>query len=81
MQNSFIGFALVYMMRANLSVAVLDMESQFRWAKYPSDPKGIVLSTFFIGYIFGQVPGGLLATNFGGKHILGAANALEMWFK
>lgn len=33
--------------------------------------QGLILSSFFYGYIVTQVPGGLLADKFGGKHVLG----------
>jgi MFS family permease len=63
-----LGLALVYAMRCNLSVAAQSMQDQFGW----SEPtKGWVLSAFFVGYFFGQVPGGWLATRYGGKWVFG----------
>jgi MFS family permease len=67
----FFGLMLVYMMRVDLSIAVLLMEEQFRWNLMPSDPKGFVLSSFYVGYIVGQVPGGMLATRHGGNIVFG----------
>ena len=32
---------------------------------------GWVLSAFFYGYLLTQIPGGWLATRFGGKHVYG----------
>ena len=32
---------------------------------------GWVLSSFFYGYLFTQIPGGWIATRFGGKHVFG----------
>jgi len=32
---------------------------------------GWVLSSFFYGYIFTQIPGGWVATRFGGKYVFG----------
>ena len=32
---------------------------------------GWVLSSFFYGYLFTQLPGGWIATRFGGKHVFG----------
>ena len=32
---------------------------------------GWVLSSFFYGYIFTQIPGGWIATRFGGKYVFG----------
>ena len=37
----------------------------------PLTPVGWILSSFFYGYIFTQVPGGWLATKFGGKWVFG----------
>jgi len=81
---TFMGFALVYMLRVNLSVAIVDMvqnktrthsngtvyltEPEYDW---DSATRGIVLSSFFYGYIFTQIPGGYLAIKFGGKITLG----------
>ena len=62
------GFFNVYAMRVNLSVAVLQMKPQFGWS---SLQQGIILSSFFIGYICTQVAGGWLGTRFGGKWVFG----------
>lgn len=32
---------------------------------------GYVLSSFFYGYLFTQIPGGWIATRFGGKYVFG----------
>jgi MFS family permease len=37
---------------------------------YPFTP-GIVLSSFFYGYIITQLPGGILAIKFGGRNLFG----------
>ena len=71
MAMCFLGLMLVYMMRVDLSIAVLSMDPQFRWNHMPSDPKGFVLSSFYVGYILGQIPGGLIATKCGGNIIFG----------
>ncbi len=65
---SWLGLVLVYAMRVNLSVAIDPMAAQFGW---DNDTRGFVLSAFFIGYLFGQVPGGLLATRYGAKWVFG----------
>jgi MFS family permease len=62
------GLVLVYAMRVNLSVAIEKMQQQFGWS---DATKGFVLSAFFIGYFVGQMPGGYLATRFGGKWVFG----------
>eukprot|EP00750_Incisomonas_marina_P013935 INCI17570.3.p1 GENE.INCI17570.3~~INCI17570.3.p1 ORF type:complete len:379 (-),score=46.22 INCI17570.3:22-1158(-) len=67
----FLGLMLVYMMRVDLSIAILTMDPQYRWDHLPSDPKGFVLSSFYVGYIIGQIPGGIIATKFGGNLVFG----------
>eukprot|EP00096_Caligus_rogercresseyi_P002339 TRINITY_DN14442_c0_g1_i1.p1 TRINITY_DN14442_c0_g1~~TRINITY_DN14442_c0_g1_i1.p1 ORF type:complete len:247 (+),score=35.20 TRINITY_DN14442_c0_g1_i1:91-831(+) len=79
---AFFGFCVIYMLRVNLSVAIVAMTSQkvitldngteqilppeFRWE---SSTQGLILGSFFYGYIVTQIPGGFLATRFGGKRI------------
>ncbi|KAL1138559.1 hypothetical protein AAG570_008622 [Ranatra chinensis] len=70
-------------MRVNLSVAVVAMTTnhsivtengtdtsiaEFNWS---SSTQGLVLSSFFYGYITTQILGGWFATRFGGKNIYG----------
>ena len=38
----------------------------FTWER---QTQGIILGSFFYGYIFTQIPGGYLATKFGGKRV------------
>ena len=44
-------------------------------AEFGWDPAvtGTILSAFFVGYLFTQLPGGWLADRFGGKGIIGCA--------
>ncbi|XP_055373407.1 sialin-like [Condylostylus longicornis] len=80
---AFFGFFNVYSLRVNLSVAIVAMtenrsyidengieryKQDFEW---DSKDKGIILSSFFYGYILTQFLGGVLATRFGGNHIYG----------
>ncbi|CAH4008459.1 unnamed protein product [Pieris brassicae] len=75
---AFFGFFNVYALRVNLSVAVVAMTEpiehvldngtivyapEFDWS---SQTKGLVLSSFFYGYIVTQLPGGWLAAKIGG---------------
>ncbi|KAH1015828.1 putative inorganic phosphate cotransporter isoform X2 [Dendroctonus ponderosae] len=92
----FLGFANVYAMRVNLSVAILAMINQtapiiqnntfdqcpagnvsnsttpsngeFNWDERQ---QGIVLGSFFYGYVLTQIPGGRFAEVFGGKKVYG----------
>ncbi|VDN57852.1 unnamed protein product, partial [Dracunculus medinensis] len=76
---AFFGFVNIYAMRANLSVAIVQMTSnttQFidgtlvfkpEFGEWDSVTQGTILSSFFYGYILTQVPGGYLAHRHGGK--------------
>ncbi len=57
-----------YIDRVNISVAVILMTVEFGWSE---TTKGLVLSSFFIGYLAMQVAGGWLAHRIGGKLVLG----------
>uniref|UniRef100_A0A4W3HER2 Sialin n=1 Tax=Callorhinchus milii TaxID=7868 RepID=A0A4W3HER2_CALMI len=64
----FIGFCIAYALRVDLSVAMVAMVEMYNW---DSETQGIILSAFFYGYLFTQIPGGYLAGRFGGKVLLG----------
>ena len=66
----FVGTFICYIDRVNISLAAIAMQNEFGWT---DTVKGYVLSSFFIGYIATQVPGGALANRFGGKLVLGFA--------
>ncbi|XP_066933218.1 vesicular glutamate transporter 3-like [Clytia hemisphaerica] len=90
---AFFGFVNVYALRVNLSVAMVAMVSN-RTAKYANgteytvspeldwSPKlqGFVLSSFFYGYIITQIPGGWLATKYGGKNLFGCGVLMTALF-
>ncbi len=59
-----------YMDRVNISVAVIAMQQEFQWDE---KTKGLVLSSFFLGYMLFQAPSGWLANRYGGKLLLGTA--------
>jgi MFS family permease len=65
---AFFGFFNVYAMRVNLSVAAVKMADEYCWSK---PQEGVVLGSFFYGYIYTQVMGGWLSTRFGGKWVFG----------
>ncbi|ALC49104.1 MFS10, partial [Drosophila busckii] len=100
----FLGFAVVYAMRVNLSVAIVAMVNntdlphdndgvlpndtcplpankslngaralQFPRGEFDWDEatQGLVLGSFFYGYVLTQVPGGRMAELLGGKRIYG----------
>src|SRR5262249_62104124 len=64
----FFSSFICYMDRINISVTILQMEEEFGWG---AAQKGLVLSSFFWGYLITQLPGGWLADRFGAKAILG----------
>lgn len=86
---AFLGFFTSYILRVNLSVAIVAMtedkvdengviyhKREFNW---DSKTKGLVLSSFFYGYLSTQLLGGWLAARIGGKRVFGlgiAATAL-----
>lgn len=61
---------ICYIDRVNISVAAISMQEQFGWS---DKTKGLVLSSFFLGYMLFQVPSGWLASRIGGKLVLGFA--------
>lgn len=80
---AFFGFANVYGMRVNFSITLVEMvakrnvstengtwevHQEFDWDRAR---QGLLLSSFFWGYIVTQLPGGLLASRFGGQKIYG----------
>jgi len=64
----FFATFICYIDRVNISVAIIPMAQQFGWS---DSEKGIVLSSFFVGYLVTQVLGGSLAARLGGKAVLG----------
>lgn len=80
---AFLGFFNVYALRVNLSVAIVAMtenrtielpngefayEQYFNWT---SLQKGLVLSSFFYGYITTQFIGGYVSSKIGGNLVFG----------
>lgn len=90
------GFCVVYLLRVNLSVALVAMvnstyanekassnnpecqrnssstskekDGEFNWDQ---ETQGLILGSFFYGYIITQLPGGWLGARFGGKYLFG----------
>ncbi|XP_017839662.1 putative inorganic phosphate cotransporter isoform X2 [Drosophila busckii] len=69
----FCALTVAYAQRVNLSVAVVAMTEaatvnpDFPEYKWSAKTQSLLLSSFFWGYIFTQVPSGQLARKFGGK--------------
>ena len=66
----FAAVFISYIDRTNISVASIAMQGEFHWSE---TTKGLVLSSFFMGYILLQVVSGRLASRYGGRTLLGAA--------
>lgn len=64
----FFSTLICYLDRVNISVAIIPMAKQFGWT---DSERGLVLSSFFLGYMATQVMGGSLSACFGGKAVLG----------
>jgi len=66
----FAAAFISYIDRTNISVAAIAMKEQFNWTE---TTKGLVLSSFFVGYLLLQIVSGTLANRYGGKLVLGTA--------
>ena len=67
-----IAMFLAYSDRVNIAVAAVAMRAELHWSQ---TVKGLVLSSFFVGYLLLQIAGGALARRFGGKRVLAVAVA------
>ncbi len=67
---SMLALLIAYIDRVNISVAAIAMQESLGWSE---TEKGLVLSSFFIGYMAAQIIGGVLADRFGGKRVLGVS--------
>src|SRR3984893_13698558 len=61
---------LSYVDRTNISVGAIAMQALLGWTE---TQKGMVLSSFFIGYLLLMLVSSALANRFGGKIVLGVA--------
>ena len=73
----FLAAFVCYIDRVNISVAIIPMAEHFGWS---ATQKGFVMSSFFIGYMLGQIPSGWMANRLGGRWTLGAALLLWSFF-
>ena len=65
---AFLSVFICYIDRVNISVAIIPMSEDLGWSL---QTQGLVLSSFFVGYLLLQVVGGRLADRYGGKMVLG----------
>jgi ACS family sodium-dependent inorganic phosphate cotransporter len=73
----FLGCVIAYTDRVNISVAVVAMKEHFGWTQ---TEKGLVLSSFFVGYMLCMFIAGVIATRFGGKRVAGGAVIIWSFF-
>lgn len=66
----FVATFVCFLDRVNMSVAALAMQQEFGWSE---STKGLVLASFFVGYLLFQIPGGWLANRYGGRHVMAIA--------
>lgn len=66
----FLAVVIGYTDRVNISVAAVAMGEELHWTQ---TTKGVVLSSFFVGYMLFMVASGWLAMRFGGKRVLAIA--------
>ena len=80
LQHHLMCFAatfVCYIDRVNISVAIIPMAEEFKW---DLETQGIILSSFYVGYMIMQVLGGFLADRFGGKIVLGLGVLIWSFF-
>lgn len=66
----FVASFICYLDRVNISVAAIAMQNSFGWSE---TTKGIVMSSFLVGYMIFQIPSGYLVGRFGGRIVLAVA--------
>ena len=71
---SFLAVFICYIDRVNISVAIIPMQQQFGWSE---SQVGLILGSFYFGYVFTMMLGGYLADKFGGKVVL--AYGVLLW--
>ena len=71
---SFLAVFICFIDRVNISVAIIPMQAQFGWSEFQV---GIILGSFYFGYIISMTFSGFLADKYGGKIVL--AYGLLFW--
>jgi MFS family permease len=71
---SFLAVFICFIDRVNISVAIIPMQAQFGWSE---SQVGIILGSFYFGYIISMTFSGFLADKYGGKIVL--AYGLLFW--
>ncbi|GAB0100071.1 hypothetical protein DMENIID0001_160540 [Sergentomyia squamirostris] len=80
---AFLGFINVFALRFNLTIAIVAMTEKFNTTlengtvlqeqhfNWDSRQQGLILSSFFYGYIWTQILGGVIASKIGGHYVFG----------
>ncbi|GAB5487498.1 MAG: MFS transporter [Parasphingorhabdus sp.] len=63
---ALLALFLCYIDRVLISLAAIEMKDELSWS---DTDKGLVLSSFFIGYLIMQFLGGILSNRFGGRNV------------
>lgn len=71
------GVAIAYTLRVNISVAAVRMESSLGWDE---TFKGLVFSSFYVGYAMGQIPSAFMTHWYGAKYLFGYSILLGSFF-
>lgn len=66
----FLACFIAYTDRVNISVAAVAMREELGWSQ---TEKGLVLSSFFVGYMLFMYASSWLAKRYGGRNVLGLA--------
>ena len=74
---SFLAVFICYIDRVNISVAIIPMQNQFGWSE---SQVGLILGSFYAGYMISMTLGGYLADKYGGKKVLGYGLLLWSFF-
>lgn len=61
-----LALLLCYIDRVLMSLASIEMQKEFGWT---DTQKGLVLSTFFVGYLVTQAVGGIFSNRYGGRNV------------
>lgn len=62
-----VALLLCYIDRVIISIAAIEMQRELGWS---DADKGLVLSSFFFGYLLMQMSGGIISNHFGGRNVL-----------
>lgn len=73
----FFGWSIGNLSRFAINFAIIDIGKDFN---LNASSTGIIISSFFVGYAFSQLPGGWLADKFGAKKVLIASVTLWSLF-